>query len=63
VMTATTVALSLALCVPAALGIRTGFWLQTRIDQRAFNRLVLGILVLTGLQLIWRGLTGLHVFG
>jgi uncharacterized membrane protein YfcA len=62
-LTATTVALSLALCVPAALGIRAGFWLQPRIDQRAFNRLVLGILVLTGAQLIWRGLTGLHVFG
>ena len=52
-------ALSLALCLPAAAGIRTGFWLQGRLDQRLFNRLVLGILVLTGLQLMHRGLVGI----
>jgi uncharacterized protein len=58
-VTPATVGLSLALCVPAAAGIRAGFWLQNRIDQRIFNRLVLGILLLTGLQLVQRGIAGL----
>jgi uncharacterized membrane protein YfcA len=58
-ITPATVGLSLALCVPAAVGIRTGFWLQGRIAQRVFNRLVLGILLLTGVQLVQRGLAGL----
>ncbi len=62
-LTPATVSLSLALCVPAALGIRTGFWLQHRIDQQAFNRLVLLILILTGVQLMWRGITGLRLLG
>jgi uncharacterized membrane protein YfcA len=58
-ITPATVGLSLALCVPAAAGIRAGFWLQGRLDQRLFNRLVLGILLLTGVQPVQRGLTGL----
>jgi uncharacterized membrane protein YfcA len=58
-LTLTTVGISLALCVPSVLGIRAGFRLQHRIDQRAFNRLVLGILLVTGLLLIWRGISGL----
>jgi len=58
-VTPATIGLSLALCVPAAAGIRAGFWLQSRIEQRIFNRLVLGILLLTGLQLVQRGLAGL----
>ncbi len=58
-VTPATVGLSLALCVPAAAGIRAGFWLQGRIDQKVFNRLVLGILLLTGVELIQRGLAGL----
>ncbi|HEY7067592.1 MAG TPA: sulfite exporter TauE/SafE family protein [Chloroflexota bacterium] len=58
-ITAATVGLSLALCVPAAAGIRAGFWLQNHLDQKLFNRLVLGILLLTGVQLVQRGLTGL----
>jgi uncharacterized protein len=58
-ITPATVGLSLALCVPAAAGIRAGFWLQGRIHQRVFNRLVLAILLLTGLQLVQRGLAGL----
>jgi uncharacterized protein len=55
----TTIGISLALCVPSLLGIRTGFLLQHRIDQRAFNWLVLGILFVTGLLLVWRGFSGL----
>ncbi len=62
-LTPTTVGISLALCVPAALGIRAGFWLQHRIDQKAFNRLVLLLLVLSGVQLIWRAASGLHILG
>jgi uncharacterized membrane protein YfcA len=58
-LTPATVALSLALCLPAAAGIRTGFWLQRWVDQRLFNRLVLLVLVATGLHLIQRGLAGL----
>jgi uncharacterized membrane protein YfcA len=58
-LTTAGLALSLALCLPAAVGIRVGFWLQGRFDQAAFNRLVLGILVLTGLQLVYRGVSGM----
>ena len=52
-------ALSLGLCLPAAAGIRVGFWLQGQLDQQVFNRLVLGILLLTGVQLVYRGWAGL----
>jgi uncharacterized membrane protein YfcA len=52
-------ALSLLLCIPAIAGIYTGFWLQRFIDQRTFHRLVLGVLTVSGIQLVYRGLTGL----
>jgi uncharacterized membrane protein YfcA len=58
-----TLAISLALCVPAMLGVRAGFWLQRRIDQKVFNRLVLLVLLVAGVQLIYRGLGDLHVLG
>jgi uncharacterized membrane protein YfcA len=54
-VTVSTAALSLALCVPAALGMRAGFWLEERLDARRFQALMLGVLLLTGLQLIYRG--------
>jgi hypothetical protein len=58
-----TLAVSLALCLPALVGVRVGFWLQRRIDQSVFNRLVLLILLLAGVQLVNRGLSDLHLFG
>jgi uncharacterized membrane protein YfcA len=54
-VTLSTTALSLALCLPAALGMRAGFWLEERLDTRKFQGLLLAILLLTGLQLIYRG--------
>ncbi len=54
-----TALVSLALCVPALAGIRVGFWLQRRIDQRTFNRVVLGVLVVSGAQLVHKGISGL----
>jgi uncharacterized membrane protein YfcA len=45
--------------VPAALGMRAGFWLEERLDARKFQRLLLGILLITGLQLVYRGATDL----
>ncbi len=56
-------AISLALCVPALLGVRAGFWLQRRIDQKVFNRLVLLVLLVAGVQLVYRGLGELHLLG
>jgi uncharacterized membrane protein YfcA len=59
----TTVAISLALCVPALVGQRLGFWLQRRINQQHFNRLVFGILLIAGVELTWRGISGLGLLG
>jgi uncharacterized membrane protein YfcA len=58
-LTAASVLFSLALCVPAFVGLRVGFWLEERLDARAFERLLLGVLLVTGCQLVQRGLSGL----
>ena len=47
--------LSLALIVPALIGLYIGFILQDRLDQRLFRRLTLLILIVAGLNLIRRG--------
>jgi uncharacterized protein len=62
-VTPTTAALSLALCLPAALGMRAGFWLEERLDARKFQWLILGTLLLTGLQLVYRGVVDLWLHG
>jgi uncharacterized protein len=58
-VTPSTAALSLALCVPAVLGMRAGFWLEERLDAGKFQGLILAILFLTGLQLVYRGVVDL----
>lgn len=50
-----TIPLSLALIVPALLGLWIGFRIQDRIDQRLFRRLTLAVLVIAGLNLVRRG--------
>ncbi len=56
VLNRATLPLSLALIVPALLGLWIGFSLQDRIDQRLFRRLTLAVLVLAGLNLVRRGI-------
>jgi len=46
--------LALALSLPATLiGGRIGAWLYHRLDDRRFDRLVLALLLLSGLVLVW----------
>lgn len=49
---------SALLCIPAALGMIAGFWLQDRLDQERFRQLTLAVLVVAGLNLVRRGLFG-----
>lgn len=58
VMRAETVPFSLAMVVPAVLGTWLGFCIQDRIDQRAFRRATLVVLLIAGLNLVRRGLMG-----
>lgn len=51
-------AFSAMLLVPALAGLLVGFWIQDRIDQTAFKRITLLVLVVAGLNLIRRGLFG-----
>ena len=44
--------------VPAVLGTWIGFQIQDRIDQRAFRKATLAILMIAGLNLLRRGLMG-----
>ncbi|WP_146346141.1 sulfite exporter TauE/SafE family protein [Phaeobacter marinintestinus] len=53
-----TLPLSLALIVPAMLGMRVGLVLLDRIDQVTFRRATLVVLIVAGLNLVRRGLTG-----
>ena len=50
--------LSALLVLPALLGIAMGFAVQDRLSQEKFRRATLLVLVLGGLNLIRRGLTG-----
>lgn len=54
VVTWATLTLSAALVVPAVLGMWIGVQIQDRIDQRAFRRATLVVLLLAGLNLIRR---------
>lgn len=53
-----TLPLSLALVVPALLGMRIGARLQDRIDQGTFRKMTLLVLLVAGLNLVRRGLMG-----
>lgn len=58
VMRAETMPFSLAMVAPAVLGTWLGFCIQDRIDQRAFRRATLVVLLIAGLNLVRRGLIG-----
>lgn len=58
VMRAQTLPFSVALLVPALAGTWLGFQVQDRIDQAAFRKATLVVLMVAGLNLIRRGLTG-----
>ncbi len=53
-----TLPLSIALVVPAMLGMWVGGRLQDRIDQKTFRKVTLAVLLVAGLNLVRRGLTG-----
>ena len=58
VMRAETAPFSVALVVPAVLGMWVGIRLQDRIDQAMFRRATLLVLLIAGLNLVRRGLMG-----
>ena len=58
VMRAETLPFSAAMVVPAVLGTWIGFQIQDRIDQRAFRKATLAVLMIAGLNLVRRGLMG-----
>lgn len=53
-----TLPFSVALCIPALLGMALGFAVQDRIDQVLFRRATLVVLLVAGLNLIRRALMG-----
>ncbi|MBY0336740.1 MAG: sulfite exporter TauE/SafE family protein [Acetobacteraceae bacterium] len=55
-LTAQNLLTSLLLLPLAPIGIRLGVWLQGRLDDRLFYRIIHVLLGLTGLQLVWEGL-------
>ncbi|WP_397543661.1 TSUP family transporter [Roseovarius salis] len=59
VLDAATAPVSALLVLPAAIGLRVGFAVQDRIDQRTFRKLTLVVLLCAGLNLVRRGLVGL----
>ena len=56
ILNAATAPLSLALVIPASIGMVIGFAVQDRLDQERFRFLTLVVLVVAGLNLIRRGL-------
>ena len=58
VLRAETLPLSMALIPTALLGMAIGFAIQDRIDQTAFRRATLVVLLIGGLNLIRRGMMG-----
>ncbi|XDA98771.1 sulfite exporter TauE/SafE family protein [Sulfitobacter sp. LCG007] len=58
VLRAQTLPFSMALIVPAVIGMWVGTMILDRIDQRMFGRVTLLVLLLAGLNLVRRGMTG-----
>jgi uncharacterized membrane protein YfcA len=50
---------SLALLPLVPIGVRMGIWLQARMSDRIFYRLIYVMLAVTGTKLVWDGLRGL----
>ncbi|GAB4287683.1 MAG: sulfite exporter TauE/SafE family protein [Roseovarius sp.] len=59
VLNAATLPVSIALSLPALAGMWVGLAIQDRIDQAGFRLMTLVVLLLAGLNLVRRGLTGL----
>jgi uncharacterized membrane protein YfcA len=57
-MNAQTLPFSAALVVPALIGMWIGFQVQDRIDQAAFRKATLVVLLVAGGNLVRRGLMG-----
>jgi hypothetical protein len=58
VLNATTLPLSLAMTVPALIGLALGFLVHDRLEQHIFRKATLIVLVIAGLNLVRRGLMG-----
>jgi uncharacterized membrane protein YfcA len=58
IFTPETATISALLVIPAVIGIGLGFAVQDRIDQSAFRRMTLLVLLVAGVNLIRRGLVG-----
>lgn len=55
--------LTAAVLLPAApVGIVIGFWLHRRLDDTGFYRWIYALLFLTGVKLLWDGLSGVGLF-
>lgn len=53
-----TAPMSALLILPALAGMQMGVRFQDRLDQRRFTRVVLSVLLVSGLNLLWKGLAG-----
>lgn len=58
ILNAATAPFSALLLVPAVLGMWLGFQIQDRLDQRRFRQITLIVLIVVGLNLVVRGITG-----
>jgi uncharacterized membrane protein YfcA len=58
VLNLTTLPFSVALVIPAFLGMRVGFAVSDRLNPELFRRITLIVLVLAGANLVRRGLFG-----
>ncbi|WP_373354950.1 sulfite exporter TauE/SafE family protein [Pseudoroseicyclus sp. CXY001] len=58
VLTLATLSFGLALVLPAVLAMQIGQAVQDRIDQKTFRRVILFVLLVAGLNLVRRALTG-----
>ncbi len=56
--TAVTLLTSLGLVIPAVAGQWVGFWLQGRLPKVVFQRVILGVLLVAGVNLMLRGAQG-----
>jgi uncharacterized membrane protein YfcA len=58
VLRAETLPFSIAMVVPALVGMGVGLWVQDRIDQAAFRKATLAVLLVAGINLVRRGVMG-----
>ena len=58
-LSATNLLISLLLLPLAPIGVKIGVWLQARMSDRVFYRIIYVLLAATGAKLVWDGLMGL----